>query len=315
MAKHKVSPGGNNLQNKIQGVINKADPGDTIVFQKGTYKNMTLKIDEKKGLTLSGESAKSVKMVDVTINLNCHDVTVENFTFVGGSSVNAKVNKVKDDATMGKNAVIQNNIFQDLPNGYSKRIRVASSSKHEAIDMNTTIQGNHFSNLHGHNNKRPKKDKKTKKMKTTPGGEIISVKAGGAMVRNNTFDNVWGMISLRGGEQSHVEGNTFNNLQLPAKPKYSTGIQVYGSHNTVMKNNLTNKGVILIGAGQADTKAGEEPKGDHLPAKDAVIEGNTAGTRILNYNYGKKYPYKATGVKESGNHFKNVCNQADGKKK
>ncbi len=186
MATREVKPNDN-----IQNVLNQANPGDTILFKKGRYKSAPLKVNTK-NLTLQGENAT---MIDTQIHLCASDVTVQEFDFVGNSVVDAKINKLNDEKTMGKNAVIRNNTFRDI-SGYAKRIKVAASSFHEHVPMNPLIENNQFLNIKGLNNRKK------------PGGELISIKASGAQIINNNFDKVAGMISLRGGENSIVDGNT-----------------------------------------------------------------------------------------------------------
>ncbi len=258
---HTVKPG-----DHIQKVLDKAAAGDSVLFQKGTYKELTLNVN-KKNLTLCGNEAE---MVDCSILLNRSGVTVEGFTFVGKSTVNAKVNNVNDEATMGKNAVIRNNTFKDY-SGYAKRILVASSSLHESINMNALIENNTFQNIKGLNNR------------GKAGGELISAKAGGVKICNNTFSDVAGRISLRGGAHSVVDSN----VMTDTAPKIS-GISVFGPYNQILNNQLDDDATNLLGAGESDAEPGKQPFGDHLPASHALVEGNHGGTIILSSNYKSK---------------------------
>ncbi len=325
---------------KIQKILDNAAPGGEVVFQEGTYafkmvdkKKNNLNVNAK-NLTLRSNNAELSGQL--CINLNCPGVTIEGFTFVGNIDINAKVNDPPDPATMGRNAVIRNNTFRDHK-GYAKRIRVASTSEHESIAMNPLIQNNAFIKIHGGNNRRIKDPATGKDTKNrVPGGELISIKASGAKILNNTFDDVWGRISLRGGENSTVEDNTFTNLNPPdpsdpEKYLFSTGIQVYGSNNQLLNNTLDERGTIILGTGESDKPAGKQPFGDHLAANNAVVTGNKAGILVLNYNFGKKgkarnrpediekfgkerrYTFKPTGITRRNNEFGRIVNQGKDK--
>ncbi len=133
MADHTVKPG-----DKIKKVLKNAAPGDTMVFQQGKYENLELDVNVKE-LTLRSDKAEVTgKSV---FKLNRPGVTVEGFTFIGNGVIDVRINNVDDESTMGKNAVIRNNVFKNHE-GYAKRILVGSSSRHEAINMNALIENN-----------------------------------------------------------------------------------------------------------------------------------------------------------------------------
>ncbi len=121
------------------------------------------------------------------------------------------------------------------------------------------------------------------------GGELISVKAGSVMVRNNTFKKCRGFLSLRGGERNHAEDNTFTESIVPS------GIQVYGSQNVILNNGLENSQILRIGAGRSNMPAGEQPAGQHLAAHHARVEANGQARIIINFMF-PKFSFKAMGV-------------------
>ncbi len=69
-------------------------------------------------------------------------------------------------------------------------------------------------------------------------GELIGIKSGRNTVRNNTFINCEGAISIRDGSYNKIYGNIILNL-LPAddpRAEKVSGVRIFGTHNEVVNN-------------------------------------------------------------------------------
>ncbi len=156
--------------------------------------------------------------------------------------------------------LIDNNHFVDRPagtgNGF-ETIRIGTGGQ-ALSDSFTTVENNLFERVDGEI-------------------EAISVKAGGVAVRNNTFRESAGTVTLRSGQNNIVEGNYF----IGKGKDLSGGVRVVGEGHTVVNNYFEGLdgragGAISIAAG------GAAQVGAHAQVKNLLIANNT----IVNLNDG-----------------------------
>ncbi len=216
---------------EIMDRIVRVNRGDTVTFEKGRYRGVSINVVSNlrdfrknlrkiKGIILHGEEIRLIGQKEngnagavftdhSSISIFSPNVTVEGFTFKKGGYIDANIRQ-KFATLLPTGANILNNDFIG-GRGYAKRIKVGSTSEHEALKMNILIQGNQFVKIKGENNN------------GNPGGEIISIKSGSVRVVQNQFKNCIGQLSLRGGVGNTAEGNTFSGRSRKG------GIQVYGN--------------------------------------------------------------------------------------
>ena len=151
--------------------------------------------------------------------------------------------------------LIDNNHFVDRPegsttNGY-ETIRIGTSDQSLSNSF-TTVESNLFERTDGE-------------------VEIISVKAGGNILRNNTFLESAGTLTLRHGDGNVVEGNYF----IGNEKAGSGGVRVIGEDQTIVNNYFEGLdgragGAISIAAGGTTP-----PVNGHATVRNALIANNT----------------------------------------
>jgi len=69
-------------------------------------------------------------------------------------------------------------------------------------------------------------------------GELIGIKSGRNTVRDNTFINCEGAISIRDGSYNKISGNIILNLLPASDPRADrvSGVRIFGTHNEVVNN-------------------------------------------------------------------------------
>ncbi|MCB1996256.1 MAG: right-handed parallel beta-helix repeat-containing protein [Burkholderiaceae bacterium] len=151
---------------------------------------------------------------------------------------------------------IDHNHFLDRPpgadrNGYES-IRIGTSKVADS-DSGTVVERNLFERTNGEI-------------------EAVSVKSGGNLIRDNTFLEVQGSITLRNGSGNTVSGNVFIGDGVPG----TGGIRVMGAGHVITGNLLqglsaATGGAITLNCGHADaaTRAAAND-----PVFDVRIEGN-----------------------------------------
>lgn len=153
-------------------------------------------------------------------------------------------------------AQIDHNLFSTRPprtaNG-NEAIRIGTSTEAES-DSRSTIEENLFEDMSGD-------------------AEIISVKAGGNLLRRNTFRRCRGQLTLRHGAGSTVDGNIF----LTEGDPEAGGIRVIGARHRVINNYIEGvrsgavaRGGIVLVSGQVDPK-----DVGYAQVQDALIAFNT----------------------------------------
>ena len=178
---------------------------------------------------------------------------VENCTFRNKQSKSATVAIWRKNNEPNEH-IIRQNFFTSRPegkesNGY-ETIRIGESAT-SASDSLTQVSQNLFLNCDGE-------------------AEIISVKSGKNLIKENTFTECAGTVTLRHGNGTRVEKNHFI-----GKNKAKTGgIRVYGSGHVISGNiaigtAARDGGVISLQTGNPDPKPNE-----YHVARTILIEGN-----------------------------------------
>ena len=178
---------------------------------------------------------------------------VDHNTFSGQnhSGVTVTVWRNSDDPD---NHLIDNNHFVDRPEGNGngfEAIRIGTSDQ-SLSDSFTTVESNLFERIDGEI-------------------EIISVKSGSNILRNNTFLESAGTLTLRHGDNNLVEGNYFIGNQKDR----SGGVRVIGEDQVVVNNYFEGLdgragGAISISAGGTSP-----PLNGHATVRNALIANNT----------------------------------------
>lgn len=163
-------------------------------------------------------------------------------------------------------------------NGYES-IRIGDSSS-QIYQMNTTIEENVFYRTIWRSDGQA-------------GGEpeIISNKSADNTIRNNTFLESFGQVTLRHGDRAVVEGNYFfgggrysgSSIAIAATNSYQGGVRVIGQDHIVRNNYFENlqgtgyRAALALMAGEADFDDGDGTYGDsgYEPAHGAQILHNT----------------------------------------
>jgi hypothetical protein len=181
---------------------------------------------------------------------------------------------------------IDNNYFVDRPpgdgNGY-EAIRIGTSTSAQTVSATTVIR-NLFERYDGE-------------------VETISVKSGGNVIRENTFREVAGTLTLRHGNGNKVEQNYFIGNHKPG----TGGIRVTGE-NHVVRNNLLQDiegrvgGVISLMC--ARDKPG--PEVDYEPLRTLELRGNvvadsSAPALKVDAGCGSTRTVRPSGVTVAGN--------------
>jgi len=185
---------------------------------------------------------------------------VDNNTFSGQNHSGVTVVIIRDTPQADFHR-IDNNHFLDRPPGNSngfESIRLGESDQ-SLSDSFSIVENNLFERTDGEI-------------------EIISVKSGSNIIRNNTFLESAGTLTLRHGNNNVVEGNYF----IGNGKDRSGGIRVIGEGHTIVNNYFEGldgraRGAIAIEAGGVDP-----PLNGHAQVKDVLIANNT----IVNLNDG-----------------------------
>ncbi|MEP4076638.1 chondroitinase-B domain-containing protein [Haloferula sp.] len=163
-------------------------------------------------------------------------------------------------------------------NGY-ETIRIGDSSS-QAHDMQVTIEENVFYRAIWNANGDKPNDM-----------EIISNKTKGNIIRNNTFLESYGQITLRHGDACTVEGNYIigggyysgSSILRNAANSYQSGIRVIGQDHVVRNNYLENlnatgfRAAICVMGGESSWNDGDGSGGDngYEPAHGTEVYNNT----------------------------------------
>ena len=166
----------------------------------------------------------------------------------------------------------------ETANGY-EAIRIGDSSS-QAYDMRVVIEHNVFYRAIWRTD--------GEKANET---EIISSKSKGSIIRNNTFLESFGQITLRHGDGATVEGNFiygggfYNNgtIELNAANSYQAGIRIIGQDHVVQNNYLINlqgdnlRAALCLMAGDGNFDDGDGTYGGNTyePAHNTLIANNT----------------------------------------
>jgi len=163
-------------------------------------------------------------------------------------------------------------------NGYES-IRIGDSSS-QTYEMHVTIEENVFFHSIWRSDGLP-----------TDEQEIISNKSTDTVIRNNTFLESFGQLTLRHGDRAVVEGNFIfgggrysgSSIVIAATNSYQGGVRVIGQDHIVRNNYFENlqgtnyRAALALMAGEADFDDGDGTYGDsgYEPAHGAQILHNT----------------------------------------
>lgn len=208
--------------------------------------------------------------------------------------LHGKNNRVDHNYFTGKNGkgmVLYVEVKSDGPeshridhNYFGRRIEHPSGNNGEAIKIGehtteflqsgTVVENNYFYRSNGE-------------------FEIISVKASGITLRRNTFDRCEGVLSLRHGNGSWVDANTF--LGHRDSSKKVSGIKVSGNDHVITNNYISGinvgtsaaRGGITLDSGESTYK-----EGGRRAAKNVLIAFNTIvdSDRSISVNGAKSVP-------------------------
>ena len=178
---------------------------------------------------------------------------VDNNTFSGQNHSGVTVVVIRDTPQADFHR-IDNNHFLDRPEGNSngfESIRLGESDQ-SLSDSFSIVENNLFERTDGEI-------------------EIISVKSGSNIIRNNTFLESAGTLTLRHGNNNVVEGNYF----IGNGKNRSGGVRVIGEGHTIVNNYFEGLdgragGAISIAAGGIDP-----PLNGHAQVRDVLITNNT----------------------------------------
>ena len=186
---------------------------------------------------------------------------VDHNTFSGQNHSGVTVTVWRSDSSPDFHR-IDNNHFLDRPvsttgdNGF-ETIRIGTSQQ-SLSDSFTIVENNLFEAQDGEI-------------------EIISVKSGSNIIRNNTFLESAGTLTLRHGNNSVVEGNYF----IGNGTDRSGGVRIIGEGHTIVNNYF--EGLDGRAGGAISISAGVDgPLNAHAQVRDLLIANNT----IVNLNDG-----------------------------
>lgn len=217
------------------------------------------------------ESGTNIKWV----SLSGKRAEVDHNEFVGKACQGALLTIWREDDSAQFHH-IHHNLFKDFPagdaNGFES-IRLGDSTESQS-DAYCLVEDNVFSACNGEI-------------------EIISVKSGRNMIRNNTFIECQGHLTFRHGKNNYAYGNAF----LCNQVSNTGGIRAYdGGH--VIKNNYVygqkstsnTRAAFLLHSGE--NKVGEIPAvSAGWTAYNCLLENNTAVNCQQSFMFCKKYSY------------------------
>ncbi|MFC1765658.1 chondroitinase-B domain-containing protein, partial [Planctomycetota bacterium] len=174
-------------------------------------------------------------------------------------------------------------------NGY-ETIRIGDSSS-QVYDMRVVVEENVFYRTVWRNDGKSGNDT-----------EIISNKTAGNVIRNNTFLESYGQLTLRHGDRALVEGNYFlgggqyvgSAIVIGAANAYQGGVRIIGEDHVVRNNYFENlqgiryRAALTLMGGSADFDHGDGSYGDngYEAAHGAQIYHNTfVGCKEINLGF------------------------------
>ena len=188
------------------------------------------------------------------------------------------------------------NFHQGMGNGY-ETIRLGSGAYSHSSSF-TMVEWNLFESCNGE-------------------GEIVSVKCNDNTLRQNTFRDCYGMLTLRNCHRCVVDGNFFFN---DGGQEGSAGIRFFGQGHVIINNYLQdlNESAIMIRTGDIETRTqpqwrylerdGDASKfGAYQRPQDAIIAFNTIVNCSVAFDLGeegeraKKYPLPARNITVANN--------------
>lgn len=183
-------------------------PRKSVIELKGEH--LTLR-----DTAIVGFNPDDVEREDKWVSLRGSGHLVEYCTFQGKSSPSVTLTVWREADGENRHRIRRNHFFDrprgDRGNGF-ETIRIGTSD-HSLSDSKTVVEENLFEGCDGEM-------------------EIISVKSGGNWIRNNTFLQSAGTLTLRHGSGNVVEGNLF-----AGRMKSETGgIRIYGKGHQIHRN-------------------------------------------------------------------------------
>lgn len=150
---------------------------------------------------------------------------------------------------------IDHNYFDGRPplGSNSGEIIRVGVSQHCTFNSNTNISDNYFRNCDGET-------------------EIISIKSGANIIKNNVFKECQGCVTLRHGNNNTV----YNNIFLGNEKEGTGGVRIINEGNWVVNNLFYEcKGVSFRSPLAVMNGVPNSPANRYLPVKDAVIANNS----------------------------------------
>jgi hypothetical protein len=122
--------------------------------------------------------------------------------------------------------------------------------------------------------------------RTEADSESIFIKSSANIVRYNTWKNSDANVTIRGGSNNHLIGNTITNMKA---------LVVYGKDNEIIGNGLKNTHLIIR---NADITYGQSIKGKHgwAAAENTLVAGNKVSGGIIGVGTRKTSGSKTSGI-------------------
>lgn len=211
---------------------------------------------------------------------------IDRNVFDGKSTGGSLLTVWRNDLT-SQNHHIHKNEFKNFKesggaNGY-ETMRIGTST-YSQTDSNVLIEDNLFDNVSGEI-------------------EIISIKAGRTIVKNNTFSNCVGLVTCRHGKNSLIEDNVF----MAGKIQDTGGIRMYDGGHIIRNNYIqevntssNTRGGIVIHTGVNEAATTTTMNLQWIPF-NVLVENNTIVDSRNSILVGGKYTYACKDVVLKGN--------------
>ncbi|MFY7965709.1 MAG: chondroitinase-B domain-containing protein [Chitinophagaceae bacterium] len=181
---------------------------------------------------------------------------IDHCTFRNKKNLGVLMAVILDDEKSRENFhSIDHNNFDGRPplGSNSGEIIRIGVSQHCTFNSNTNISDNFFKNCDGET-------------------EIISIKSGANIIKNNVFKESQGCVTLRHGNNNNV----YNNIFLGNGKEGTGGVRIINEGNWVVNNLFYEcKGVSFRSPLAIMNGVPNSPANRYLPVKDAVVFGNS----------------------------------------
>lgn len=259
--------------------------GNNVIVANLSFKNGS-PLDEKGAIIVRGDNCRITnnnyyKFEDQSqdykwLSLSAKDTEVDHNVFDGKSVGGALLTIWREDASSQYHHV-HHNVFKNYQkgkeaNGY-ETIRIGDSKQSQS-DAFCLIENNRFENINGE-------------------VEIVSVKSGRNIVKNNVFVSSAGLLTFRHGKNNLA----INNVFLCENVKDSGGIRAYDGGHIIKNNYIENvntssdsRGAIVIHSGV--NVVGETPSlNAQWTAYNVLVENNTVYDSNHSLYFCNKYDF------------------------